>query len=412
MPRDTSARALVPPTSIPIRRCTHCRHESGSMRIVPFCLSVAVASAECFGCGNGNHLSSIVSPTPIPSPTSPTPVVTPTAIAGVHNLRAVGGAREGGGGVVVASSSVLGVWELLASVARPLSGVAFLSDQDGWAVGSATLLRTSDGGRTWDDVTNAIPPDGTPALLRRIHFSGANSGIAVGAVGAGGTNAGSPLILFTRDSGEHWETASISGDDNPAVANSIIEDACVTATKRGVAVGFGTSGPIALRSTDAGQSWVDITQEIGRFLPDQPHGVACIGDSSFWIVGGGAATVVHSGDAGVTWSDQTANTPALTGEVLAVSFTDDRNGLAAGVGPFLIATDDGGSSWTRQSLPSTLKGGLASIDTIGTFTAAVGIDESTISMQQPIAAVRETEDWQAVQLPHGVLSLSDVTILP
>lgn len=303
-------------------------------------------------------------------------------------------------------------WRLHAALDRPLSGVTFFSDQAGWAVGSATLLATMDGGATWREQVGAVPPEGVPPLLHRVRFVTPSEGIAVGAIGGNGENAGSPLILYTSDAGTHWQVAMIAGGGNPALSNSAIEDACLTASGIAIAIGFGVSGQIALRSSDGGASWRDITDRTGG-LPDQPHGVACVGDSLIWLVGGGSTTVLHSADAGDTWVNQTANTPPLPGEALAVAFSDARRGLVAGVGPFVIRTSDGGATWQFDELPSEIRGGLLSIQTLGRAAVAVGVDESDIEMEQPIAIVEaQAVDWRQQSLPPEVLTLEDVSLAP
>jgi photosystem II stability/assembly factor-like uncharacterized protein len=186
--------------------------------------------------------------------------------------------------------------------------------------------------------------------------------VTAGVVGGNGSNAGSTLILFTRDAGERWEVATISGGNNPALRNSVVQDACFLEDSGGaMAVGFGVSGSVLLRSSDGGESWSDITELVER-LPDQPHGVACVDSSLVWVVGGGSASVIHSEDGGDTWIDQTDNTPSLPGEVLAVAFLDADRGIAGGVGPFVIDTGDGGNSWTRDDLRLSIGGGLHSIN--------------------------------------------------
>src|SRR5262245_62145595 len=70
------------------------------------------------------------------------------------------------------------------------------------------------------------------------------------------------------------------------------------------------------------------------FLPDGRNG---------WAVGD-AGTIVHTTDAGASWSVQVSSTSF---SLRAVWFTSDQVGYAAGYGGTVMKTQNGGTSWTR-----------------------------------------------------------------
>lgn len=342
---------------------------------------------------------------------------TPAPTSAPAHAWAVGATRPAGGtparGIVLESHNNGLDWEVLSSVEGGLDGVTFVSPDVGWAVGAGTILSTTDGGRSWREQVGNVSPEGTPPpLLRRVRFITPEEGIAVG--GTGGidfTRRYLTLILYTRDAGQQWTVPSITGEGNPALVNSPIKDACFTRGGNALAVGYGFSGDVVLLSTDRGASWIDIRNRFERF-PAQPRGVACVGDSLLWIVGGGETTILHSRDGGNTWVDQSTNTPPLAGEVLAATFLDGTHGLASGVGPFVLRTTDAGEHWTLDELPPETVGGLLAIDALPGVAVGVGVDETDITRLRPVAIANAGDGWRQSSLPDDVMSLSDVSLLP
>lgn len=92
-------------------------------------------------------------------------------------------------------------WTVQDSGSLDLTSVDFISAQTGWAVGTRSLLTTTDGGEHWTSL-----PD---PCLRSVHFVSADLGFAV----AGGTGSRvldmSPAIggkaLITTDGGSTWQ---------------------------------------------------------------------------------------------------------------------------------------------------------------------------------------------------------------
>lgn len=87
-----------------------------------------------------------------------------------------------------------------------LTSVWFADDRYGWAAGhDATILRTTDGGVSWqkvyDDPAAAVP-------ILDLWFRDATTGYAVGAYG---------LLLTTTDGGLHWESTPLPAEDGAAI---------------------------------------------------------------------------------------------------------------------------------------------------------------------------------------------------
>jgi len=112
-------------------------------------------------------------------------------------------------------------------------------------------------------------------------------------------------------------------------------------------------GSIAIsRTTDGGVTWVP--RWTGGGWDDRLGGVAAIDASTLWVVGGGSQQSdagelkLVTRDGGATWAalPPTSNDMAL----LDVHFVDALHGWAIGARGSVIATGDGGYTWTVQQV--------------------------------------------------------------
>ncbi|MBT8419722.1 MAG: hypothetical protein KJO08_02555, partial [Gammaproteobacteria bacterium] len=95
-----------------------------------------------------------------------------------------------------------GPWQQATAPTRALlTGLSFPNARHGWAVGhDAIILATSDGGRIWRKMHQAI--DEQRPLLD-VHFQNNNTGFAIGAYG---------YLLRTEDGGASWHSHSVNPD--------------------------------------------------------------------------------------------------------------------------------------------------------------------------------------------------------
>ncbi|MEU6939313.1 WD40/YVTN/BNR-like repeat-containing protein [Streptomyces rubiginosohelvolus] len=238
-------------------------------------------------------------------------------------------------------------------------GLAAVSRTTAWVAGSkGTVLRTSDGGRTWRDVS---PPGAAGLELRDIEAFDGRRAVAL-AIGEGEASR----VLRTEDRGATW-TESFRNTDPRAFFN------CLTFfdSRHGLAAGDPVDGKFRVLSTaDGGRSW--------RVLPDAGMPAALPGEAGFaasgqclvssgakdvWLTTGGAETarVLHSRDRGLTWTASASTLPAgdPARGVFAVAFRDRAHGIAVGgdyrpdqASPQAAAvTGDGGRSWRQSATP-------------------------------------------------------------
>lgn len=154
----------------------------------------------------------------------------------------------------------------------------FMAGGDGEA-GGAVVLRSSDGGATW----NKVHPSGS-LFLDRCFFFDATRGIAIGASFAGGG-----VILLTTDGGATWSSQL----DASALVTSL------ALLENGNAVAVSASGAVHI-STDGGSSWSTKQSPASSSLID-----VAFRDSQHGVAVGDGGTVIWTNDGGATWELET-----------------------------------------------------------------------------------------------------------
>lgn len=172
-----------------------------------------------------------------------------------------------------------------------LRDVHFVDRNNGWAVGTAhdngqtsTVLRTQDGGDTWNLVT--VPET---MGLWTVHFRDANTGWIAGEAPPLGANAA--RIYYTTNGGQTWTSQF---NDTPTHVRNL----AFTSDTTGYAmVGGDTSYTLAVTS-NAGQDWSAFTGEMLIDVQDMVFANSTVG----WVVGMG---ISQTTDGGATWVRQT-----------------------------------------------------------------------------------------------------------
>ncbi len=269
-------------------------------------------------------------------------------------------------------------WERLPSGTRAsLRDLHFINAFYGWVVGreelphgggsAGVLLFTRDGGQTWQRLlTNALPG------LNRVRFPDPKIGFVCG----DGNDQFPTGVFRTTDGGRSWEpvpgrrSATWLGAAFTKDGAGILAGAWSRlATLRDDTFGDGEVDQIGGRSVRGvamlsdralavGQGGLVLTSKTGgarwgfadlRLTPDVMaaidfHAVHAIGPQ-VWIVGRPGTFVLHSADQGVTWRFlKTGQNLPLNG----VFFHDQKNGWAVGEAGTILATSDGGATWTVQ----------------------------------------------------------------
>ena len=277
-------------------------------------------------------------------------------------------------------------WQLSdTGVTARFRGLAPVSDRIAWVAGSAgTILRTSDGGRSWQDVS---PPGTAELQFRDIEAIDGRTAVAL-TIGEGEQSR----LYRTEDAGRTW--AETFRNDDPVAFYD-----CITFLdrRRGLALSDPVGGKFRILATsDGGRTWA-VRPTTG--MPDALAGefaFAASGtclvstDSRAWFATGGGerARVFTSDNAGRTWTVTDSPVPSgPSAGIYSLAFKDARTGIAVG-GDYAAETSapdgsattrNGGRTWTTSAtVPGEYRSGATFIGS-GPRALAVGPTGSDIS---------------------------------
>jgi photosystem II stability/assembly factor-like uncharacterized protein len=207
-------------------------------------------------------------------------------------------------------------------------GLDAVDARTAWVGGSAgEVLRTTDGGRTWKDVS---PPD-TAGLLFRDVEAQSSQRASVLSIG----EADASRIYTTTDGGRHWRLAFVN--DDPSAFYDCMD--FFDGGRRGLALSDPVDGAFRILGTfDSGRSWHVLpargTDAVEGEFAFAASGTCLVthGDRDAWFAsGGGAARVFHSRDGGLRWKAEDAPIPAAeAGGVFSLAFRTRHDGLMVG----------------------------------------------------------------------------------
>lgn len=249
-----------------------------------------------------------------------------------------------------------GSWrEAVVDADQSFRGLDAVNRRTAWVTGGSAgeggpgrVFRTTDGGRTWQDVS---PPDTAGLLFRDVAARSATTAVVL-AIGPGDASR----IYRTSDGGVTWREAFRNPD--PAAFYDCM--AFYPGGRRGLALSDPVDGKFRILATrDFGRSW-SVLPSAG--MPEAPteYGFAASGDclvtagrSAYFGSGGGAARVFRSDDFGRSWTATDSTIPAgESAGVFALGFRTPGRGLAVG-GDFAdpadgvdaVAGTRGGRTW-------------------------------------------------------------------
>jgi photosystem II stability/assembly factor-like uncharacterized protein len=229
-----------------------------------------------------------------------------------------------------------------------LTDVFFVTADVGWVAGkSGTILRTVDGGKTWEAQLGGDPQDQSEAV-RVLHFLDERRGWAIQGM----------KTLFTRD-GESWEEIGSApyGVDEMAFVSPRV--GFVAGSPQATHVG----PQILYRTTDGGRSWQPVWTCAAKVaLGGVTKNISCeIADIQFPspTVGYAVATAGCAGrgycqappllakttDGGETWQILTGPGVFEQDFIKGIFFLDENTGYARLGSGKLHVTADGGKTW-------------------------------------------------------------------
>jgi len=196
-----------------------------------------------------------------------------------------------------------------------LAGLDALNKDTVFAVGTNRILRTCDGGTTWQNMLQSFSFDAAEVV-----FPNDTTGYV----------SGYEKILKTTDCGLTWEAVKVDSSGN------WYEKLCFPTAELGFAMSWSYNGDNIFRTTDGGQTWTSVFRRPYLYdiqMTDETTGYLA-GDSLFKTTNGG-----------ISW--QYIPVTGIFGFVNSLGFSDSDTGLIAtfaGEYP-LRRTRDGGNSW-------------------------------------------------------------------
>jgi photosystem II stability/assembly factor-like uncharacterized protein len=300
-------------------------------------------------------------------------------------------------------------WTLQSSgVTARLRGVSAVDARVAWASGEgSTVLRTADGGVTWQKLT--VTSDQLD--FRDIDAIDARTAYIL-SIG----NGPASRIYKTTDAGSTW-TLQFKNDEPKAFYDAMsFWDA-----DHGIVIGDSIDGQFCIMTTEnGGREWRRVPagalppalENEGAFAASGSN-IAVFGKNHAWIGTGAAAKarVLRTSDRGRTW--KVSETPLLAGPaagIFSVAFRDANHGVIVG-GDYkkeneavdnLAVTSDGGATWTPVRGLSGFRSAVAYVPGSSTLVAVgpSGTDYST----------DDGRSWTPLEGP-GFDSLSIVTKL-
>jgi len=223
-----------------------------------------------------------------------------------------------------------GTWtEQTSGVTTALQSVSAVDDNVAWTCGaSGKVLRTTNQGVTWTNVTGTIP---TTITNYCIFAWDANTAIVTGVAGS------NTSIYQTSDGGANWTLANTHAGFG--------DDIYMTSASNAYFIGDPVSGAWdLLKSTNTGLNWsswatITTTNTSGTY-----NNAACLYGQQVWFSPVGDANFQYSSNMGANWSTQTIT----LSEIAATWFNSSTLGIAGGSGtsPGLLITTNSGTNWT------------------------------------------------------------------
>lgn len=262
-------------------------------------------------------------------------------------------------GVIVTSSDAGASWRTqMLPLDCSLNSVCFLTNQTGFVAGFrydslhrrrvAVLLKTRDGGQSWQDLrqtpdtplsTNQVATRNLPPLTQ-VRFFDLENAIAIGTEDA---VQGQSHVYRSQDSGKTWQ---ILRSDVPQAR---WQTGAFLSAEDGLVAGHGNAVAAAVSG-----------QLVGLSRPDQSlrriHAAALDHTGSGWLAGD-AAQLQHSTDGGISWKAVTTAVPSEFTEVLdfhAVCQLNKTVCVAGSPGSLMLKSTDGGVTWSAKLLSEPL----------------------------------------------------------
>ncbi|HMS33076.1 MAG TPA: YCF48-related protein [Ignavibacteria bacterium] len=263
-------------------------------------------------------------------------------------------------GIILKSKDKGNSWsKLVTGTSAPLFCLDFLNGNTGAAGGYNIIIKTTDGGKSWDNQDLDYAKVGAVA---GICFLNNQTIYAAGNVAGG-------AFCKTTDGGFSWKINSLGLPNVFDGSVDLVRSMSFLNSKYGyIVTDFGT----ILKTTDGGNSWLRDSSFRPSYTKLSVMYDIQITDSSHINISGSGGTVIRTSNAGLNWFSEAGNKNSLRG----CFFTDSYSGYAVGEKGEILKTKDGGIRWSVLNRFTTKF--LNSVYFVNTNTGFAAGDSGTI----------------------------------
>ncbi|MHB8190082.1 MAG: WD40/YVTN/BNR-like repeat-containing protein [Ferrimicrobium sp.] len=263
---------------------------------------------------------------------------------------------------------------------------------------------------SWSGPITVMPGVDPAWTLENISCPSTDVCYAVGSNGGTGSSEG--VTLKTTNGGSTWIPGNVPPD------TPFLSDISCPSTTVCYAVGFnGLFEPSdVITTTNGGATWtsqsVPSSVKGGLLSISCASSTSCIAVGGFSGMAGSATSAVGTTDGGATWN--IVNLPAKTTPLeniscpsttvcYAVGSASKASTSGEGYVNEVIATNNGGATWSYQSVPSSVKGTLMRISCPSTHACYAGWEgQAGISSIGIIATNNGGATWSSQSVPSGI----------
>jgi len=295
-----------------------------------------------------------------------------------------------------------------------LDAVSCPTGGDCWAVGSTStgggaIVGSTDGGSTWTSEASPGATTASPNSTKVIAFGGVSCPTSTDCWVVGATTANTGAVIATADGGHTWRAQNVPTSDDGRSLYGLKSVSCPTSSNCwAVGATTGNTGAV-LSSADGGRTWS--TQSLPGGI-GVLNGVSCATSTACFVVGATASNtgvVLATTDGGSSWSSQTlpsgisqtlpSGLYALNGVSCSTAMDCRAVGASTSDAGVIVATTDGGRTWTSQPLPR----GIALLNGVSCSTTsdcrAVG---ATASKREAVLVTLDSgRSWTSQSVPPG-----------
>lgn len=237
--------------------------------------------------------------------------------------------------------------------------VHFSDPSNGVVIDHTSFEKTTDGGETWQWGELPCPVPYTNFRVEGVHCFDSNSWIIVGS-----TNFINGVVYKTSDGGITWTTQITSGG---------LSKVSFFDSNNGVAVGVNS----ILKTTDSGITWFEISDTLSDLALT---GVSLV-DSNNYLIAGSYGTVLKTTNGGIDWKRMSGGEFREFHEI--VFYDQNLGAMLSEYPPGIFATTNGGISWFSQFVDTMHLSSLKDI--------SIQTDQNRIAVGYPGRILRSTD---------------------